>query len=193
VSRWLRGLLLAVALVAVVQRVLAADAVFAGGCFWCSEADFEKLEGVRSAESGYIGGSARDADYRRVSSGQTEHYEAVRVSYDPALVSYRDLVDFFWRTVDVRDGQGQFCDRGPQYRSAVFVADAAEREQAELSKAQAEEALGEAVLTPILPLTEFYPAETYHQDYYKKNPVRYKAYRWNCGRDQRLRALWGSD
>jgi len=170
----------------------ADEAIFAGGCFWCTEADFEKLDGVTAAVSGYIGGTAATANYRDVITGKTGHYEAVRISYDPKVVSYRDLVDFFWRTVDARDDGGQFCDRGPQYRSAVFVADLAQREQAEASKQAAEAVLGEPVLTPILDLAPFFEAEAYHQDYYRKNPVRYRAYRWNCGRDQRLKALWGS-
>ncbi len=168
-------------------------AIFAGGCFWCMEPPFDKLDGVLSTVSGYIGGSADEADYRRVSSGRTGHYEAVRIEYDPARVDYATLLEVFWRNVDPFDGRGQFCDKGPQYRTAIFAVDEAQRRLAEESKsalAPLKSGHGE-IRTEILPPAEFYPAEEYHQDYYMKNPVRYKFYRWNCGRDQRLREIWG--
>jgi len=167
-----------------------ASAIFAGGCFWCTESDFDHIPGVLSTTSGYSGGNVADPSYEQVSAGGTGHIEAVRVGYDPARVSYATLVARFFRTIDPLDGGGQFCDRGDQYRSAIFVADAAERRIAEAAKARAGRALGAPVATLILPARNFYPAEEYHQDYYRKNPVRYRFYRWNCGRDARLRELW---
>ncbi len=166
-------------------------AVFAGGCFWCVEADFDKAPGVLETVSGYTGGSVEHPTYEQVSHGGTGHYEAVQVTYDPEIVSYRQLVDIFWRTVDPTDAGGQFCDRGDSYRTAVFVADDAERQAAEASEADAASALGQEIVTPIVPAGAFWPAEDYHQDYYEKNPVRYKYYRWSCGRDQRIDELWG--
>jgi peptide-methionine (S)-S-oxide reductase len=166
-------------------------AVFAGGCFWCVEADFDKAPGVLSTVSGYTGGDVENPTYEQVSYEDTGHYEAVEVTYDPDKVSYRQLVDIFWRTVDPTDAGGQFCDRGDSYRTAVFVSDDAERQAAEASKAAAQEALGQQIVTPILEASTFWPAEDYHQDYYVKNPLRYKYYRWNCGRDQRIEDLWG--
>ncbi len=169
-----------------------ASAVFAGGCFWCTESDFDKLPGVLSTTSGYIGGTSGDATYKKVSAGGTAHIEAVRVVYDPARVSYASLASHFIRTVDATDGGGQFCDRGSQYRSAFFVANAAERRAAEAVKASSATRLKQPVATLILPATPFYAAETYHQDYYKKNPIRYRFYRANCGRDSRLKQVWGA-
>jgi peptide-methionine (S)-S-oxide reductase len=168
-----------------------ASAVFAGGCFWCTEADFDKMAGVVSTTSGYSGGSLRDPTYEQVSAGGTGHIEVVRVVYDPARISYRSLLDRFFRTIDPLDGGGQFCDRGSQYRAAVFVASAVERREAEAAKASAAERLRRPVATEILPAARFYPAEAYHQDYYRKNPVRYRYYRWRCGREARLKAVWG--
>lgn len=168
-----------------------ATAIFAGGCFWCTESDFEKVPGVLAAVSGYTGGRLPDPSYKQVSAGGTGHYEAVRVTYDPAKVSYRQLVDYFFRTVDPLDAGGQFCDRGESYRTALFVADPEQRRSAEAEKREVAEALEAPVATPILPAATFYPAEDYHQDYYRKNPVRYRFYRGNCGRDARLRELWG--
>ena len=170
-----------------------AVAVFAGGCFWCMEPPFDKLDGVLSTVSGYVGGSAENADYQSVSSGRTGHYEAVRVEYDPAKVQYTALLDVFWRNVDPFDSSGQFCDKGPHYRTAIFAMNEEQRRLALDSKADvasAKSGHGE-VQTEILPAATFYPAEAYHQDYYRKNPVRYKFYRWNCGRDQRLQQVWG--
>jgi peptide-methionine (S)-S-oxide reductase len=168
-----------------------AEAVFAGGCFWCTEADFDKIPGVVSTTSGYTGGRVADPTYKQVSAGGTGHIEAVKVVYDPARVSYQTLVARFFRTVDPLDGQGQFCDRGSQYRPAIFVAGTAERRIAEATKARAASLLGKPIALQILPAARFYPAETYHQDYYRKNPVPYRYYRYRCGRDARLTALWG--
>ena len=168
-----------------------ALAIFAGGCFWCTEADFDKLPGVLSTTSGYTGGTVADPSYEQVSAGGTGHYEAVRVVYDPTRVSYARLVEHFWPTIDPTDGGGQFCDRGGSYRSAIFVTPA-QRPVAAASKARLEQrrVLAAPVATPILPAGRFYPAEGYHQDYYKKNPVRYRFYRLNCGRDARLNRVW---
>ena len=168
-----------------------AAAVFAGGCFWCTEADFDKIPGVVSTTSGYTGGKVANPSYEQVSGGGTGHIEAVRVVYDPAKVSYRTLVARFFRTVDPLDSGGQACDRGYQYRTAIFVAGAAEREIAEATKARAAALLKKPVATLILPAAPFYAAEGYHQNYYKKNPVKYKYYRWRCGREARLAAVWG--
>ncbi len=166
-------------------------AIFAGGCFWCTEADFEKVPGVVDAVSGYTGGSADSPTYEQVTAGGTGHYEAVRVTYDPAQVSYTQLADYFFRTVDPTDPGGQFCDRGTSYRTAIFVADEEERRIAEAEKAEAQAALGQEVVTPVLPAARFWDAEAYHQDYYRENPVRYRYYRSRCGRDARLKELWG--
>ena len=167
-------------------------AIFAGGCFWCTEADFEKLPGVTGAVSGYIGGTTESPTYEQVSKGGTGHYEAVRITYDPARVSYAQLLDHYFRTVDPTDSGGQFCDRGESYRTAVFAMDAAQRQSAEAEKAEAAKALSAQVVTPVLPAATFYEAEGYHQDYYKKNPLKYKYYRTRCGRDARLKEVWGS-
>jgi len=169
----------------------AAQAVFAGGCFWCTESDFDKIPGVLSTTSGYTGGKLRNPTYEQVSAGGTGHIEAVRVIYDPARVSYATLAARFIRTIDPLDSGGSFCDRGYGYRSAFFVADPAQRRIAEAVNARARAALKKPVATLVLPAATFYPAETYHQDYYKKNPIRYRFYRLNCGRDARLKQLWG--
>lgn len=173
------------------QRGSAREtAVFAGGCFWCTEADFDKMDGVISTTSGYIGGSAATATYKHVSRGGTGHIEAVRVVYDSRRISYAQLTTRFFRTIDPFDDGGAFCDRGYQYRSAIFVGSPREERIAEAARAQVQRKLGRKVETLILPATKFYPAEEYHQDYYKKNPARYRFYRWNCGRDRRLREVW---
>lgn len=166
-------------------------AIFAGGCFWCVESDFDNVPGVISTTSGYIGGAANTAKYKAVSAGGTGHYEAVRIAYDPSKVSYGKLLHTFWRTVDPTDAGGQFCDRGDSYRTGVFVANDAERKVALASKQKAEAALGKKIVTPIVKAGTFYKAEAYHQNYYKRNPVRYKIYRYGCGRDARIRSLWG--
>ena len=168
-----------------------ASAVFAGGCFWCTESDFDKVPGVLSTTSGYTGGKLRNPTYEQVSAGGTGHIEAVRVVYDPAKVSYATLAARFIRTIDPTDAGGSFCDRGYGYRSAFFVANAEQRRVADAVRAKAAATLRKPVATLVLPAATFYPAEGYHQDYYEKNPIRYKFYRFNCGRDARLAALWG--
>jgi peptide-methionine (S)-S-oxide reductase len=170
-----------------------ASAIFAGGCFWCTESDFEKFPGVISAESGYIGGKQANPTYEQVSAGSTGHTEAVRVVYDPSKVSYKALVDYFWGTIDPTVKDQQFCDRGSQYRSAIYYETDAQKIIIEQSKAVLLKSGKVPVIhTEIGPATVFYPAEEYHQDYYKKNPVRYKYYRNGCGRDQRLEQIWGA-
>ncbi len=168
----------------------SAQAVFAGGCFWCTEADFDKIPGVLATTSGYTGGKLRNPTYEQVSAGGTGHIEAVRVTYDPAKVSYATLAARFIRTVDPLDAGGSFCDRGYVYRSAFFVANPAQRRVAETIKKRTQASLDKPVATLVLPAATFYPAEEYHQDYYKKNPVRYRFYRFNCGRDARLKEVW---
>lgn len=166
-------------------------AVFAGGCFWCTEADFEKAPGVISVVAGYTGGTTRNPTYEQVGRGGTGHVEAVKVTYDPSRISYRALVDHFWPTIDPTDLGGQFCDRGPSYAPAVF-ATAAQRPIAEASRAAAARRLKQGQMkAPVRPAAAFWPAEAYHQDYYRKNPLRYRLYRQGCGRDARLRAVWG--
>ncbi len=167
-----------------------AVAVLASGCFWCTESDFDHVPGVISTTSGYTGGRLANPTYEQVSAGDTGHIEAVRVVYDPRRVSYARLVEHLFRTSDPLDQGGSFCDRGYQYRSAIFVRTPEERRIAEAAKARAARQLGRPVATLILPARAFYPAEGYHQDYYRKNPVRYRYYRWNCGRDRRIRELW---
>ena len=172
-----------------------AVAVFAGGCFWCMEPPYDKLDGVLSTTSGYIGGDVANPTYEQVSAGRTGHREAIRIEYDPARVSYRQLLEVFWRNIDPLDARGQFCDKGFQYTSAIYAVDAEQQAAAETSKAALEAAgkLDGEIRTEVLDAGVFYPAEDYHQDYYIKNPVRYKFYRWNCGRDARLKRLWGDD
>jgi peptide-methionine (S)-S-oxide reductase len=165
-------------------------AIFAGGCFWCSESDFEKVPGVISVVSGYTGGRVVKPSYEEVSAGQTGHRESVEVTFDPQKVTYAQLLEDYWHSIDPTDNAGQFCDDGPQYRSAIFYLNEAQKQQAEASKAAVLKKLGK-VYTDILAAGPFYPAEGYHQDYYKKNPVRYHFYRFNCGRDQRLKQIWG--
>ncbi|MEM6677231.1 MAG: peptide-methionine (S)-S-oxide reductase MsrA [Pseudomonadota bacterium] len=170
-----------------------ATAVFAGGCFWCVEADFDKLDGVLDTLSGYTGGALPNPTYERVTYEDTGHYEAVQITYDPAVIDYETLVTFFFRSVDPTDDGGQFCDRGDSYRTAIFVADAGERAAAEAAKAEAGDVLERKIVTPVLDATRFWSAEGYHQDYYEKNSLRYNYYRWGCGRDGRVRALWDVD
>lgn len=170
-----------------------AVAIFAGGCFWCMEPPYDKLDGVLSTTSGYIGGHIDNPTYEQVSSGRSGHIEAVEIRYDPTRISYAKLLEVFWRNIDPLAVNRQFCDSGPQYRSAIFPIDAAQRAEAEASlKALADSGrFDQPIATEILPATRFYPAEDYHQDYYLKNPVRYRYYRYSCGRDARLEALWG--
>ncbi|MBU0768760.1 MAG: peptide-methionine (S)-S-oxide reductase MsrA [Proteobacteria bacterium] len=170
-----------------------ASAVFAGGCFWCTESDFEKVDGVIDAISGYTGGHVKNPTYKQVSAGGTGHLESVKVIYDPSKVNYEQLLDYFWRHVDPTDSGGQFVDRGSQYRSAIFYANETEKRLAEKSKQElaASGQFNKPIATDILPLGEFYPAEDYHQNYYKKNPIRYHYYRYGSGRDQFLKKTWG--
>ncbi|MCU7960212.1 MAG: peptide-methionine (S)-S-oxide reductase MsrA [gamma proteobacterium symbiont of Bathyaustriella thionipta] len=173
-------------------HVLAAKAVFAGGCFWCMESDFEKLAGVSDVVSGFTGGTLENPTYNGNHQG---HYEAVEVTYDADKVSYQNLLDYYWIHIDPFDNRGQFCDKGHSYLSAIFVANKEERKLAEASRQKvAAEFPDKKIATKIPDAGIFYPIkgkESYHQDYYKKNPLRYKFYRWNCGRDQRLEEIWG--
>jgi peptide-methionine (S)-S-oxide reductase len=168
-----------------------AKATFAGGCFWCMEPPYDKLPGVVSTTSGYIGGHIKNPSYEQVSSGGTGHAEAVQVVYDPAKVSYEKLLQVFWHNIDPLTPNRQFCDIGEQYRSAIFFHGEEQRRLAEKTKAEVAKQLGKAVVTEIVPAGPFYAAEEYHQDYYEKNPIRYKYYRNGCGRDRRLSQLWG--
>jgi peptide-methionine (S)-S-oxide reductase len=173
-------------------HALADKAILAGGCFWCMESDFEKLEGVTDVVSGFTGGTLKDPTYNGNHAG---HYEAVQITYNSKQVSYQQLLDHYWVNIDPFDDRGQFCDKGHSYLAAIFVANETERAIAEESKRRVVEMFpDQKVVTPILDASTFYPikgAESYHQDYYKNNPIRYNAYRWNCGRDQRLRYIWG--
>jgi peptide-methionine (S)-S-oxide reductase len=169
-----------------------ARAIFASGCFWCTEADFDKVPGVVSTTSGYTGGQMVNPDYRSVTSGRTGHAEAVEVLYDPALVTYDELLDHYWHNVDPFTAHRQFCDVGTQYRPAIFVLDAGQRAAAEASKARVQQRFKDmAVVVSIADAGVFYRAEEYHQDYYKKNSAQYRFYRYGCGRDARLQAIWG--
>lgn len=172
----------------------AGIATFAGGCFWCTEADFDKVPGVISTTSGYIGGKTVNPTYKQVSGGKTGHIEAVQVRFDPAKTSFSKLLTAFWPTIDPLTPNRQFCDEGSQYRSAIFYHDTDQQRQAEASKAEltASGRFTQPIVTEILPATTFYPAEEYHQDYYIKNPIRYSYYRSNCGRDARLAEVWGT-
>lgn len=174
------------------QPANRAVATFAGGCFWCTEADFDKVPGVISTTSGYTGGGVANPSYTQVSAGGTGHAEAVEVVYDPYKVSYDELLSYYWRHVDPTVKNRQFCDVGEQYRTAIFVHDDEQRRLAEASKKKVEAELKQPIYTEIVPAGHFYKAEDYHQDFYQKNPTKYKFYRWNCGRDQRLEQLWGA-
>ena len=169
-------------------------ATFAGGCFWCMEPPFDKVEGVLSTTSGYTGGHKVKPTYEEVSSGTTGHAESLQVVYDPSKVSYEKLLEVFWHNIDPEAKDRQFCDVGQQYRSAIFYHDEDQKQKALASKKELEASgrLKSPIATQIVPATTFYPAEEYHQDYYLKNPIRYKFYRFNCGRDQRLKEIWGS-
>jgi len=172
--------------------VVADEAIFAGGCFWCMEADFEKVKGVSTVVSGFTGGELKEPTYNGNHAG---HYEAVLVTYDPKVVSYQQLLDHFWANIDPFDARGQFCDKGHSYLSAIFVADDEQRKLAEASRKKVVARFPDKkVVTPILPASTFWPIkgdESYHQDFYKKSPIRYKFYRFNCGRDLRLKEIWG--
>jgi len=172
-----------------------ATATFAGGCFWCMEPPFDKLTGVVSTTSGYIGGTKANPTYEQVSDGSTGHTEAVQVLYDPGKVSYAQLLEVFWRNVDPLTPNAQFCDKGSQYRSAIFFHDAEQQKLAEESKRKLEASgrFKQPIVTELVSATTFYAAEEYHQDYYQKNPLRYRYYRHGCGRDARLKEVWGED
>ena len=175
-----------------IKNASAEKAILAGGCFWCMESDFEKLDGVSEVVSGFTGGEIADPTYRGNHQG---HYEAVEITYDPKVVDYQGILDHYWVNIDPFDARGQFCDKGSSYLSAVFVANQQERALAEKSKQKVIEMFpDQTVVTPILNTSIFYPikgAESNHQDFYKNNPIRYNAYRWGCGRDKRLKAIWG--
>jgi peptide-methionine (S)-S-oxide reductase len=170
-----------------------ATATFAGGCFWCLETAFEGVPGIRVATSGYCGGIDKRPTYEEVGSGRTGHAESVQIIFDPRVVSYAWVLERFWHNIDPFSAEGQFCDRGHQYRSAIFVHDDGQRRLALKSKAQIEARFGKKVVTEIASYREFWPAEGYHQDFYRKDPERYHSYREGCGRDRRLRELWGKD
>ncbi len=187
---------IALATLSSAPALAASDtAIFAGGCFWCVESDFEKVDGVISAVSGYTGGHTADVTYKKVTAGGTGHREAVKITFDPNVVSYATLLDIFWRSVNPTDAGGQFCDRGESYSTAIFATTKQQAKIAARSKERidASGTLKGPIVTPIETAGTFYDAEDYHQDYYKKNPLRYKFYRYRCGRDQEVRALWGKE
>nr|WP_237072499.1 peptide-methionine (S)-S-oxide reductase MsrA [Pseudaestuariivita rosea] len=190
------------------EKVMAAETrtlTVAGGCFWCVEADFEKVPGVIEAVSGFTGGTVANPTYKQVVRGGTGHYEAVQITYDPSQVTERQLLHMFFRSIDPTDAGGQFCDRGESYRTAIFAADPSQQQAAETAKRNAQRDLGRKIVTPVLSVDTFYPADAYHQDYYKSSTViltrfgprqkseAYKRYRAACGRDDRVRQLWGND
>jgi peptide-methionine (S)-S-oxide reductase len=186
--------------VLLVSPNLSADtktqiAIFAGGCFWCMEEAFEQVEGVISVRSGYHGGNRENPTYEEVSSGTTGHFESIEVVFDPTVVTYQELLSVFWRNVDPLNSEGQFCDRGPQYRSAIFYHDESQKQAVEESFLALENSsrFEEPITTAVHPATQFYQAEDYHQDYYKKNPLLYKYYKFTCGRASRLEDLWRDD
>ena len=188
-------LLTAVATLSLITYTAGAQqlerAIFAGGCFWCVESDFDKVPGVTATISGYTGGNTESPTYKEVTEGGTGHFEAVEITYDPTVVTYEALLNAFWHSVDPTDAGGQFCDRGQSYQTAVFVADEEQRSVAEASRNAAQEMLDVPIVTPILAAGQFYPAEGYHQNYYQENPLRYRYYRWGCGRDKRVKEVWG--
>lgn len=192
-TKWILGMSFAVL---TAGSAVAAEAVatFAGGCFWCMEPPYDRLDGVTSTVSGYMGGHVKDPTYEQVSSGGTGHAEVVQVTYDPDVVSYEKLLEVFWHNVDPFDGGGQFCDRGDSYRTAIFYHTQAQERAAKASKERLEdsERFDRPIVTEITEAGEFYPAEDYHQNYSERNPLRYKYYRWRCGRDERLEEIWGS-
>jgi peptide-methionine (S)-S-oxide reductase len=183
-------LLLAAALPA---AAASGTAIFAGGCFWCVESDFDHVAGVLSTTSGYIGGHLDNPTYQDVITETTGHREAVRIEFDPEKTSYAKLLDVYFHAIDPTDGEGQFCDRGESYTPAIFTLDETQKAEAEAADAAAAKALGKPLAVKILPASTFYPAEDYHQDYYRNNPVRYRYYRYGCGRDARIEELWGKD
>ena len=168
-----------------------AEAIFAGGCFWCMEKPFDLLDGVIRTTSGYTGGPEKNPTYEQVSTHRTHHYEATRVVYDPTKVDYDRLLEVFWHNVDPTDARGQFCDKGDQYRTGIFTSDPKEVKKAKASQKKVSKELGRSIVTEVLPQQAFWVAEAYHQDFYKKNPGHYQRYRRGCGRDARLKQLWG--
>lgn len=190
----LAGVLSVLLAAGAVNAATLEKAVFAGGCFWCMEAPFDKLPGVITVTAGYTGGHTKSPTYKEVSAGGTGHAEAVQIVYDPSRISYPALLEVFWRNIDPTVSDRQFCDVGHQYRAAIFYKGEEQRKVAQQSKAALEKnrPFREPVVTEITPVSEFYPAEEYHQHYYKKNPLRYSYYRSGCGRDKRLKELWGS-
>ena len=174
-----------------VAAAATESAVFAGGCFWCVEEAFDTVPGVIATTSGYTGGTVENPTYQQVTSDTTGHYEAVKVEYDPAKVTYEQLLNTFWRNVDPFDAAGQFCDKGSSYKAAIFTGSDAERQAAESTRAEIAEQFDKTIATEIAAEQTFYPAEDYHQDYYQKNPAQYKYYKWGCGRAQRLEEIWG--
>jgi len=190
--KWMFVFILLTIFLSSASNVGADKAIFAGGCFWCMESDFEKLEGVTDVISGFTGGTLKNPTYNGNHEG---HYEAVEITYDPDKVSYKELLEYYWVNIDPFDAEGQFCDKGSSYLSAIFVANETEKKIAEESKRKVEDQFpGKKVATQILNASTFYPIkgdESYHQDFYKKSPIRYTAYRWNCGRDKRLKEIWG--
>ena len=189
---------LCIVILLLLQSSLVAEtkletATFAGGCFWCMESPFEKLEGVKEVISGYTGGKKENPTYEEVSAGTTGHAEAIQITYDPAKITYAKLLDVFWRQIDPTDAGGQFADRGTQYRSAMFYHDDEQKKLAEKSREELQKSgrFQKPIVTEIVPASRFYPAEEYHQDYYRKNPIRYKYYRTGCGRDARVSEIWG--
>lgn len=202
---WLLSLMILVGLAISARAGETREIIVAGGCFWCVEADFEKVKGVKEAVSGYTGGTTTNPTYKQVTRGGTGHYEAVRIEYDSSIVTRDQLYSLFFRSVDPTDAGGQFCDRGESYRTAIFVSDPAEQAAAEQARVQAEKALGRKIVTPILDARKFYKAERYHQDYYKgtkrvltrfgaiTQSDAYKRYREGCGRDARVKQLWGDN
>ena len=166
-------------------------AIFAGGCFWCMEPPFDKLDGVISTTSGYTAGHQKNPTYKQVSAGVTGHTEAIEIVFDPDKVSYEKLLEVFWLNIDPLNAKGQFCDYGTQYRTGIYYLDEQQQKHAEASLAGIKSKLNKPIATEIKAATQFYPAEDYHQNYYQVNPVRYNYYRWSCGRDQRLQELWG--
>lgn len=174
------------------NKKTTATATFAAGCYWCVESDFDKVKGVTATISGFMGGHVKNPTYKQVSAGGTGHIEVLQVTYDPSKVTYKQLLDHYWVNVDPLDGGGQFCDRGYSYKPAIFVHNAEQRQLAEASKNKVEARFKKPIAVEILAAETFYPAGEFHQNYYKKHPWKYKYYRYGCGRDQRLRTLWGT-
>ena len=193
-GRWLAPLALVAGITAAAAHSPSGKtetAIFAGGCFWCVEEAFEKVPGVSSAVSGYTGGTVANPTYEQVASKATGHAEAVQVTFDPGKVSYQQLVDWFWHNIDPVDAKGQFCDKGSPYRSAIYYQGEAQKKVAEASKEALKGRFKQPIATEITAASTFYPAEDYHQDYYKKNSLRYQYYKYGCGRAQRLEQIWG--